>query len=99
MKTREKEILKVRYHSGYSCKMNGSAAGTPIQIVRQLFQNRSPFLKVRTQKEYMEFLVKRLRTFHETKNSLRGKTTEAKCRSFLKIMLKTGHIKSISRNR
>ena len=96
MKKQKEEIMKIRYHSGYSCRMNGVAVGTPKEIVNQLFRDRSPFIEVSTKNEYMEKLITRIRTFHGIKLSLKGKTDEARCRSFLNIMLKSGSIKKLS---
>ncbi|MBI3046140.1 MAG: hypothetical protein HYY86_01160 [Candidatus Harrisonbacteria bacterium] len=96
MKKQKEKVMKIRYHSGYSCRMNGLAVGTPTEIVDHMFKDRSPFLKVRTKADYMSYLAKAVRSAEFGKDYLRGKTHEARCRSFLNIMLKSGHIKELS---
>ncbi len=96
MKKGKQEVMRVQHSLGYSCRAKCIVVGTPKEIVKNMFTNRSPFLEVNSLKKYMETLVKRIRAFDMLKGAvLRGKSHEARCQSFLKIMLKSGQAKEL----
>ena len=94
---KERNVIKVQYPLGYSCRGFRIMIGTPAEIVDRMFKDRSPFLKVKTKNEYMKRIVRRVEMvgIDEVGNYLTGRTLEDRCQTFFKIMLKSGYIKEL----
>lgn len=96
MNKKNEPVMRIQHPVGYSCRAKGIVVGNPKEIVKVMYENRSPFLEVNSLKKYIEKLTKRVRDFGLMKGAvLRGKTHEKRCLSFLKIMLGAGQIKEL----
>ena len=85
-------VLTVKYPVGYSCRAFGVVTGTPTEVVKVMYENRSPFMKAKSLKSYVLEMVRDSNALG-IRGMPRSKNPEQYALTFLRIMDKAGAVK------
>ena len=95
----KEKVWRVRHSVDYSSHRTMVSIGTAVEVVRNMFRNRSPFLGVQTPGGYLSYMTKAMSLEAGRKLKLSGKNHEKRCADFLRKASRYGWVKNLSANK